>query len=535
MKVLIINTRDINGGAARAAYRLHRALIQSGIESTMLVRHKQCQEKEIIAFADQYKGKAAFFDTLPLYYYKKRSDSLFSSAMLSNRCLLHYINNSDADVVHIHWIAGGFLSLEDLAEIEKPLVFSLHDMWLFTGGCHYSQECSSYLSTCNRCPALNSQKPKDLSNINFHRKKILFDNNKAIEVVGLSKWIANEAMNSSLLGEHQVHHIPNPVDTSIFKNISKNQARSELSLPINTPILVFAADGGNRDPRKGYRFLEDALPKIVSKKAFRVITIGNESARTIKTANYTIEHRTEIKEQEKLALLFSAADLVILPSIQENLSNVVLESLSCGTPVVAFDIGGNKDMITHLRNGYLAKLGDISDLSNGVNWILSHEFDPAEIRHHILLNYSYEVIASRYNSLYSSLKLKEIVVKKLSSMPTLLNFDGEDDLKWKTAELSEWLDNLRKLNQPFLIYGFGVLGQYLYSKLEAKCEAVIDKNAESIKASCSARHVISADELSKVSNTLIIVSVYDPDCSIRSFIDKKTQYTCRILSLFENY
>ena len=149
--------------------------------------------------------------------------------------------------------------------------------------------------------------------------------------------------------------------------------------------------------------MEDALPKIVSKKAFRVITIGNESARTIKTANYTIEHRTEIKEQEKLALLFSAADLVILPSIQENLSNVVLESLSCGTPVVAFDIGGNKDMITHLRNGYLAKLGDISDLSNGVNWILSHEFDPAEIRHHILLNYSYEVIASRYNSLYLSL------------------------------------------------------------------------------------------------------------------------------------
>jgi glycosyltransferase involved in cell wall biosynthesis len=534
MKVLIINTHDIKGGAAKAAYRLHQALNESGASSKMLVRSKDSMDPSVIALDDIYKGRAAFFDALPSYNYQKVEHQLFSSAMVTNPILLDFINESDADIVHIHWIALGFLSLEDVFQINKAVVFSLHDMWLFTGGCHYSQDCQLYQNSCQRCPSLKSLDDNDLSSINFVRKLQLFNSRPDVTIIGLSQWIAQEATKSAILHNSNIKQLPNPVNTDVFRPVDKILARQTLGLSLEKPIILFAADGGTRDPRKGYHYLNAILSGTLATRQLHVVTFGNRNTQKIEKGLHTLEHLPTIDAEEQIVLLLNAADVVVLPSIQENLSNLVLESLSCGTPVVAFDIGGNSDMIRHLDNGYLASFADSQDLAEGIRWGLSHKFNPEAIRQRILENFSYDVVAAKYMTLYRSLNY-ETQLYTDTTFPNLLKATNNSQFEWTTAQLENWIIDLCLLKQPFFIYGFGILGRYLQLKLAKYCVAVIDQNFTRYKTQNSTIEFYGIDYLNELSNALILVSIYDPDCTIRSSIENRVKSNCKVLSLFESF
>lgn len=214
MKVLHLNTCDIQGGAARAAYRLNKSLQVIGINSLMFVQDKTSDDYTVVG--PKTKGEKAIskirprLDQVPVYFYKKRQKTLFSPAWIPFSDIIKKIDEIDSDIAHLHWIAGGLIRIEDIAKIQKPIVWTLHDMWAFTGGCHYDNSCGKYEKECGACPILNSDKEKDLSRRIFKRKKKTYNKIKNITVVGLSKWLTDCAAKSGLLGNRRIVNLPNP-------------------------------------------------------------------------------------------------------------------------------------------------------------------------------------------------------------------------------------------------------------------------------------------------------------------------------------
>ena len=367
MKILIVNTSDIDGGAARAAYRLHRALLANHIDSQMLVMHKKSDDPTVILSKTPMRRFRRKIDSLPIRRYIYRTKTLFSAAWLPFSNIVEQINEINPDVVHLHWIVGGMIRIEDLANIKAPIVWSLHDMWPLTGGCHYDETCGKYIDTCGKCPVLASKHVDDLSHSVWKRKHSTYTKLPNLTIIGLSRWITECAQNSSLFKNRKIVNLPNIIDTNSFHPIDKRIARESWKLPLNKKLILFGAINSTSDPRKGFHNLQQALDLSDNTEVELVIFGSSES---IESNTFTIHNVGHVHDDDRLTALYSAADVMIVPSLQENLSNAILESLSCGTPVVAFDIGGNSDMIDHKSNGYLAKPFDSIDLADGIKWIL---------------------------------------------------------------------------------------------------------------------------------------------------------------------
>ena len=270
---------------------------------------------------------------------------------------------------------GGFLNIKEIGRIlslDKPIVWRLSDMWPFTGGCHYSNGCEKYMSKCVRCPQLDYSAKFDLAKSIFKKKLKRFDT-KNLTVVAPSKWIAQSAAKSFLFKTARIEIIPTGVDIKIFKPIDKDIARELLNLPKDKTLILSGAIGGFKNKRKGGEFLLDAL-RIIEKdrKDIDLVHFGSELVpyqfKKIKTWP-----QGHVSDDLILAIIYSACDVFVAPSVEENLANTVLESISCGTPVVCFDIGGMPDAILHLKNGYLAKPFDVKDLSEGISWIINND------------------------------------------------------------------------------------------------------------------------------------------------------------------
>lgn len=257
MKILIVNTSDILGGAARAAYRLHQSLLAQGVESEMLVQRKSSDDFSVIPFAESKidKGMALLrptLDAIPLQFYKEKTKTLFSPAWLGFSSIVDKINEINPDIVHLHWINGGMLKVEELSKIKAPIVWSLHDMWAFTGGCHYDEECGAFIDECGKCKVLGSSKEKDLSCKVFARKQKTFDTIANMTIVGLSKWLSDAAKSSTLLKNKKHINLPNLIDTQNFKPFEKVKARKLWNLPKEKKLVLFGAMGATSDPRKGF-------------------------------------------------------------------------------------------------------------------------------------------------------------------------------------------------------------------------------------------------------------------------------------------
>ena len=375
IRPLLLNSEDLRGGAARAAYRLHLALRAAGADSRMLVQVRHGDDETVAGPGNRLVGRLrAAADLLPLLLYPRRSGETFYPGWLPD-ALAGRIRRLDPDVVHLHWIAGGFLNVANLRRLRRPLLWTLHDMWAFTGGCHYDEGCGRYAGGCGRCPVLGSRSVSDLSSAGWRRKQRSYLD-LPLTVVTPSRWLGRLAAESPLLGRFPLHVIPNPIDTGTFAPTDKAAARRKLNLPADRRIVLFGALRATSESRKGYRHLEPALRRLAATRpGLKPLAVVVGAERPARPPDFGMEcvFAGTLSDDAALASIYAAADVLVAPSTQENLSNAVLESLACGTPVAAFDIGGMPDMIEHQRNGYLARPLDAEDMAHGLGWILEDE------------------------------------------------------------------------------------------------------------------------------------------------------------------
>ncbi len=404
MKILIVNKNDIQGGAARAAYRLHKALLGKNIDSQMLVLSKSSDDFTVNPILKKNRivlsKLRSDFDSIPVRRYSNKT--LFSVAWVPSSGIAKKINKLNPDVVHLHWINGGMLRIEDLARIEAPIVWSLHDMWAFTGGCHYDRLCGAYKNRCGACIVLESKNTKDISSRIFSRKQKTYSKIANLTIVGLSSWLEACAANSALFHSRKIVNIPNPIDTGVFRAFDKLQARKLWGLPESKKLVLFGAMGATSDPRKGFSELSDAV-KNIDRDDIEFVVFGATAPLSPPDTEYNISYVGRLYDDVSLVTLYSAVDVTIVPSKQENLSNVIMESLACETPVVGFDIGGNSDLIEHKSNGYLAQPFDPTDLAHGIEWLLDSEKYSAlcvNARIKVMQDFDSNIVAKKYVQLY---------------------------------------------------------------------------------------------------------------------------------------
>jgi len=408
MRILIINTSDIEGGAARAAYRLHKSLLAQNIDSQMLVQNKSSDDFTVMTEENKiiksFNKLRPFIDSLPVRLYQTKT--LFSSSWFGFNNMINKINEMNPDIVHLHWISNGMIRIEDIAKIKAPIVWSLHDMWAFTGGCHYSDECDFYLTKCTNCPVLKSDKTNDLSKKVFIKKEKTYSKIKNMTIVGLSKWLNTCAINSTLLKDHKHINLPNPINTLSFKVFHKEKSQELWNLPKNKKLVLFGAMGATSDSRKGFSQLSKAMKKLDNNSDIEFVIFGSSRPQNTPHLEFKTHYLGSLADDVSLVTLYSAVDVMVVPSLQENLSNAIMESLSCGTPVVAFNIGGNSDMIEHKKNGYLAQAFSTIDLKDGIEWVLNNEnYDElcVNAREKVLSEFDSVVVAKKYIKLYEEI------------------------------------------------------------------------------------------------------------------------------------
>lgn len=405
MKILIVNASDVQGGAARAAYRLHRALLAENIDSQMLVQSKSSDDYTVLSPQTKFQkaiGKLRpTLDSIPVRRYPDRTKTLFSPSWVPFADLVDKINALNPDVVHLHWIAGGMMRIEDLAKINAPIVWSLHDMLAFTGGCHYDEECAGYHKQCGVCPVLGSDKVKDLSRKVWLRKQASFARLPNMTIIGLSKWLAHCAVSSSLFKNNPVVNLPNPIDTQIFAPLEQVEARKLFNLPQDKKLILFGAMGATSDPRKGFKELAQALDHLPAE--YELVVFGSSEPQTPQGFKQKAHYLGHLHDDVSLRVLYSAADAMVVPSLQEAFGQTASEAMACGTPVVAFGATGLLDIVDHKFNGYLASPFNTHDLAKGIEWVLNaSDYDDLCInaRDKVLREFNSHVVAEKYIELY---------------------------------------------------------------------------------------------------------------------------------------
>lgn len=418
MKTLLLSTSDLDGGAARAAFRLMQGLQSVEVDAQMMTQNKIGDDFNVwepLGNGEKLLAKLRpAIDSTPTRFYRERKrHTPFSPAILSNP-IGRVLRQSKPDLIHLHWISQGLLSVEALAGLGAPLVWTMHDMWPFTGGCHYDQDCGAYQASCGNCPALGSSKAYDLSRWVWSRKRKAWKDLK-LTIVSPSRWLARCAQESSLFRDSRIEVIPNGIDLTSFRPHPKDLARKILGLPQDKKLILFGAMGSTTDPRKGFQLLRSALQSLGTNgwgARAEVAIFGAGKPKVAMDLGLPTHYLGRLHDDFSLSLVYSAADLFVAPSQQENLANTVMEALACGTPVVAFTIGGMPDLITHTNNGYLAESLNVEDLANGISWVLKdddnwHRLSKAA-RIKCESEFDLSKVAARHKTLYSETIMSHI-------------------------------------------------------------------------------------------------------------------------------
>lgn len=416
MKILHINTFD-HGGAATAAIRLHKALLSQGIQSTMLSLYKTNNSvPNSYPYVNPSKKYPGFIwrqyyrlknKLLSKYTYKYINSQKLKNKTKGNE--LFSFNPTDfdittqriyqnADIIQLHWIAG-FVDFRFFQKNMKPVLWTLHDMNPFTGGCHYSSGCEKYINECKDCPQLRGTINSDNSFLD-QEYKISFLRAQVPILVAPSQWLMHCSLRSKLFKDLQNFHIPNCLDLSVFKPQNKSFCRSALNLPQNKKILLFVSDSVE-NKRKGFDILLKALSELALQNV-HIVAVGDMNLPHRYQIGITYLGR--ISDERLMALAFSAADAFVLPSREDNLPNTMLESMACGTPVIGTPVGGLLDVIQPGFNGILSN--DIS--AHGLKEAIfeffscSEKFNNKNIRKYIEENFEEKLIAGKYIDLYNS-------------------------------------------------------------------------------------------------------------------------------------
>ncbi len=418
MKPLLVSTYDTFGGAARAAGRLHDGLRRSGVNSQMLVQKKLSADPDVLTCTPECISSAYHFarrviDFAPLLPYRSVIRGIWSSGWFPDLTVSR-INALRPDVVNLHWVGFGYISLAAICNIRSPLVWTLHDMWPFTGGCHYPDlSCRRYEQSCGACPLLSSRDVHDVSSRLWQQRRETLQGTN-LTIVSPSRWLADCAGQSSLLGGKRIEVIPNGIDTDLFQPMEKGAARRLLGLPQDRKVILFGAVEAARDPRKGFPALVRALETLHSSfAADEVVAVlfGSSHIPEGMGGRLPIRCMGIIGDDRRLSALYAAADLFLAPSLQDNLPNTIMEAMACGTPCVAFASGGIPDLVQHGRTGALCPVDDPEAFAVEVARLLK---DPdllatmgAESRKKALVEYRLETVARRYLNLYEDISAKQ--------------------------------------------------------------------------------------------------------------------------------
>ncbi len=412
MKVLHISTKDLEGGAARAAYRLHQGLESIKVNSQMLVQIKVSDDPTVIAPQTIIEKSIAMLggilDTIPPRFYLRHTQISFSTQWLPD-VIYSQMTRLAPDLINLHWIKNSHLRIETIAKLGRPIVWTLHDMWAFTGGCHYDGECGRYVESCGACPQLKSDNNCDLSRWIWQRKSQAWKN-IPMTIVTPSQWLAQCARSSSLFRNLPIEVIPNGVHLQRFKPVDRQLVRSLLNLPQNKQLILFGAVNATSDRRKGFHLLKMALQNLCQlgwQDKIELVVVGASQPDNQTDLGFKTHYLGKLSDDISLAQVYAAADIFVAPSLQDNLPNTVVEAIACGTPCAAFKIGGMPEIIEHQQNGYLAQPFEIEDLARGIVWILEDQERHRQLsdraREKAEQEFTQELQAHRYASVYAEL------------------------------------------------------------------------------------------------------------------------------------
>ena len=425
-RVVHLCTQDF-GGAGKAAYRLHKGLKTIGVNSTMLVLSKRSGDSTVKLFPDDYsKRMAGCLDVQvynsPLWNQQNRRWQKLMSEYTERPAGLEMFTDAvsdvrldrireirEADIINLHWVAGTVdWPSASLGIGDKPIIWTLHDMNPFTGGCHYAGDCKKYMKGCGACPQLGTDAHDDLSHKVWEQKyKAYQDLN--INVVTPSRWLGKCASESELFSLFPVQVIPYGLPLDTFRPYPKAEIHKALKVSDSVKIILFGADSVLNE-RKGFRYLLDALNKfpLKTKHDIAILTFGSLPKGIKIPSMYSVVNLGSIANEKQLAMAYSVADVFVLPSLEDNLPNTLIEAMACGVPVIGYDIGGIADVIEHKKTGYLVKPKDIKGLIEGIDWVMSSADSGRdflkECRAKAESKFSLEIQANAYREIYERIR-----------------------------------------------------------------------------------------------------------------------------------
>lgn len=398
MKVLLISTSECTGGGAIAARRLMDALTSLGVQARMLVRDKQTADVRVCRVGNKLPKLLERLAVLPHCGWSRKR---MWQADIANVGIdiTDTPEFREADVIHLHWVNQGMLSLGCLQRIlrsGKRVVWTLHDEWPYLGVCHYRAECQQ--TECRRCPLLSGSTPYNI----YTRKRAMYaEAASRLTFVGCSQWIADQARQA--LPTADVRHINNCIPAAVFHPSDMKAARRSLGLPEDKRLLLFCSQKVT-DERKGIRYLCEAL-RLLPGDDLHLVIVGRDSEQIPLPQGIAVSRMGSVGEQQ-MAQIYKAVDVFLTPSLQDNLPNTIAEAMSCGTPCVGFRVGGIPEMIDHLANGYVARYQDSADLAEGIRYVLSHDLRQAA-HQKAATAYSEDRVAKEYMRVYRQAQAPE--------------------------------------------------------------------------------------------------------------------------------
>lgn len=414
LKVVHLNTYDGNGGAGRACMRLNRALLSHNIASEIIVHYKFGHNPQIKTFnanliQKAYTAAIIIAERLLARLFLKPVRTPFSFSWFG-RSVTRHPDVKNADIIHLHWVNHSFLNPKHLAQIarlNKPVVWTFHDSNAFTGGCHVRYTCRNFENTCGNCPLLKNASPNDVSH------QIWLQKHKAygalnFTAIAPSSWMAASAKAASLMQGKAIQQIANTLETDIFKPQNKAAAKRQLGLPAAKFVFLSGFMPSRKDLHKGTGYLLASMALLkarlgASAQEIELVVFGNRNTADMPDFPFKTSFLGTINDDEKLASCYAAADAFLTTSIEDNLPYTVMESLACGTPVIAFTTGGIPDMVQHGYNGYLAAYQSAQSFADGMEWVIKHperEKLNQQARQTVMDNFSETVIAARHINLY---------------------------------------------------------------------------------------------------------------------------------------
>lgn len=411
MRVLHINTNDRDGGAAIAAMRIHKGLRDLGTQSIFLAQRNLSGDADVI-FPKGKKNRlktliSSQFEPLIRKWFNAETIHPWSMGYAPFDAVSPFLSDASFDVIHLHWVNGGFFDIATLKHIKTPMVWLLHDSWAFTGGCHIPFGCVRYKTGCYDCPELDERTRIDVARWVFQRKNQCYP--KSMHIVAPSRWMADAAQSSTLFSKYDIRVIPNGVDIQKYRPMNKRMARDILGVSQDCKLILFGAMSATSDWNKGFDLLFEALGRLRDNVNFavQIVVFGSEKPSVPPDFGMPATYTGRLYDDVSLTLLYNAADVMVVPSRSENFPNVCLESMASGTPVVAFAIGGLLDQIKHKRNGYLARPYDVDDFANGIRWVLEDEERLCDLRYaarkRVETMFDLKAIVQRYNELYEEI------------------------------------------------------------------------------------------------------------------------------------